>query len=1079
MPARRGASKRLHGRSIAKLTGAAVAALLVLTGQQALAAPAEEGATRSDFLVTFAAGTTVQERDDALAQAGALVTSTVPPLRLYAASLTDEAAAGLSSAAGVVRVERDQVRELQAEPDDPSYADQWALRTIGWDTARADVTPAGSAVVAVLDTGVNATDDLAGALLPGASMLGDDPTTGDPNGHGTDMASIVAAGVDNGVGIAGVGYARVKVLPIKVLGADGLGQDSAVVEGVVYAADHGADVILMSFSNPGASASLQAAVDYAWARGAVLVAATGNDGSTTATYPAGTAKVVGVSATDRNDALWSSSNSGADTFLAAPGVDIATGSSPVTGTSASAAIVAGAAALVKANDPAAGNGVVVGRLARNADVAGSQSDSGNGRVNLARALADSSTDPIVPEGVAGDGGPVVGPYVAAAKDLDLTFVGSGSVAWTSKADNKSAISGTCNGTPNPCRIAAGNDEQVVLVATPSSGVFTGACAGTGTCTVTMNVAKTATVTFGSTTTTTTTTLSRTAGTTPGVYGSALTFTASVTGNPGNPGNVGTVTFKSGTTTICSAVALSSSTATCSPAKLPVGTYSLTAEYSGGTGFSASSSPALAQVVTVRSLTGSFTAANKSYDGNADATVTGRSLSGVLDGDTVTLDGGTAAFNNKLVANGKTVTLSGASLGGSSAGNYSLGSIFTTTANITAKALTITADSRTKTFGESLDLGTTAFTTGAGQLVSGDSVTAVTLTSAGAAANAPVVAGGYPIVPSGATGVGLANYDITYVNGALTVAQEGQTIAFLQPTGKTYGDSFSVSPTSDSNLTVSVAATGGCTAAPNADASASGYLVTITSGTSDCVLTASQAGNANYAPATNVERTVTVSKKALTVTVDADPDTGAQESFSKVYGSTNPAFSVRYAGFVSGDLSGALGGTLAFSTTATSSTGVGSYGVEASGLASSNYSFVYVDGTLSVTRKQLTVTADDDDKVYGSGNPSPLTFAYSGGFVGGDDAGDIDTAPTCATDAVASSPVGEYDITCSGADDENYSFVYVDGTLSVTRKQLTVTADDDEKVYGSGNPAPLTFAYADDDFVNGDDAGDIDTAPTCA
>ena len=140
--------------------------------------------------------------------------------------------------------------------------------------------------MAVLDTGVNPTDDLGDALVPGASMLGDD-STADPNGHGTGMASIVAAGVDNGVGIAGVGYAGVSVMPVKVLGADGLGQDSAVVEGVVYAADHGADVILMSFSNPGASAALQAAVDYAWSRGVVLVAATGNDGVTTPTYPAG------------------------------------------------------------------------------------------------------------------------------------------------------------------------------------------------------------------------------------------------------------------------------------------------------------------------------------------------------------------------------------------------------------------------------------------------------------------------------------------------------------------------------------------------------------------------------------------------------------------------------------------------------------------------------------------------------------------------------------------------------------------------------------------------------------------------
>src|SRR5919112_4377396 len=139
------------------------------------------------------------------------------------------------------------------------------------------------------------------------------------------MAGIVAAETGNGEGIAGVGYAGVKVMPVTVLGADGTGQDSDVIEGVVYAADHGADVILMAFSNPGYSASLQAAIDYAWSKGSVLVAATGNDATTTATYPAGAAKVVGVSATTQDDTLWTGSNSGDDAFLGAPGVDIASG----------------------------------------------------------------------------------------------------------------------------------------------------------------------------------------------------------------------------------------------------------------------------------------------------------------------------------------------------------------------------------------------------------------------------------------------------------------------------------------------------------------------------------------------------------------------------------------------------------------------------------------------------------------------------------------------------------------------------------------------------------------------------------
>src|SRR5207248_1415675 len=89
----------------------------------------------------------------------------------------------------------------------------------------------------------------------------------------------------------------------------------------------------------------------------------------------------------------------------------------ISGTSASAAMVAGAAALLKANDPSASNDVILGRLARTADAAGTSDQTGNGRLNVARALADTSTDGVTPAGAPG-GGPYVGPYVAAASATD-------------------------------------------------------------------------------------------------------------------------------------------------------------------------------------------------------------------------------------------------------------------------------------------------------------------------------------------------------------------------------------------------------------------------------------------------------------------------------------------------------------------------------------------------------------------------------------------------------------------------------------------------------------------------------------
>ena len=188
----------------------------------------------------------------------------------------------------MTRVEPDRTREAGGTPNDSNYGDQWSLTKIGWENVFGSVSPSGSAKVAILDTGIDGSHpDLDGNVVSGTSILDGSNGLSDPNGHGTAMAGIVAAETNNGAGVAGVGYAGVQVMPVTVLGADGTGQDSEIIEGVVYAAEHDADVILMAFSNPGYSEMLQAAIDYAWDEGAVLVAATGNDGSSSRDLPGG------------------------------------------------------------------------------------------------------------------------------------------------------------------------------------------------------------------------------------------------------------------------------------------------------------------------------------------------------------------------------------------------------------------------------------------------------------------------------------------------------------------------------------------------------------------------------------------------------------------------------------------------------------------------------------------------------------------------------------------------------------------------------------------------------------------------
>jgi hypothetical protein len=445
------------------------------------------------YLVKFASGTSAARQDEVLAAAGAVSQSYVRALRIHSVLLPggdslEASLEALDSFDEVARVEPNRTREVSGTPSDSRYGDQWALPKIGWDTVFGSVSPGGSARVAILDTGVDGSHpDLDGVVVPGTSILDGSNGLSDPNGHGTAMAGIVAAETDNGAGIAGVGYAGVQVMPVTVLGSDGTGQDGDIIEGVVYAAEAGADVILMAFSNPGYSELLQEAIDYAWDEGAVLIAAAGNDGSSTVTFPAGDRGVVGVSATDQSDALGGGSNSGQAVFLGAPGVDIATTSpggsyGTVTGSSAAAAHVAGAAALVKAVSGAS-NGVIVGRLARTAEPAGSQGETGNGRLQLDRALADESTDSVQPAGAdpVGSGGPYVGPYAVAANSFS-GVAAPNSVAGGSTNNLVFTITATNSGNP-------GSSRNVTLtVPTGWTAPQTGAGAGqvnlgAGTCSV--------------------------------------------------------------------------------------------------------------------------------------------------------------------------------------------------------------------------------------------------------------------------------------------------------------------------------------------------------------------------------------------------------------------------------------------------------------------------------------------------------------------------------------------------------------------------------------------------------------------
>ena len=344
--------------------------------------------------------------------------------------------------------------QASTSPNDPLYARQWDLPVIGWPQARASVPVSGAATIAVLDTGIDASHaDLAGVVLNGQSFTGGNATS-DPNGHGTRMAGIAAANVNNGTGIAGVAYTGARLLPVQVLQADGAGWDSDVVAGVLWAADNGANVVLMAFSSPTYSQALADAVAYAQGKGVVVVAATGNDGSSDASYPAGLSGVIGVAATDQQDQLASFSNTGS-ARVAAPGVNLFSttpggGYANVTGTSAAAAVVAGEAALLVASGKS--GAVAANQITAGVDALSAQPSTTFGRINLLRALGAAL--PVT--GTAGSISPVSGtPVYTAASGPSLV-------------QSQSAQS-VANGAPSQpvtftSSVAAG-DLIVVVVAT--------------------------------------------------------------------------------------------------------------------------------------------------------------------------------------------------------------------------------------------------------------------------------------------------------------------------------------------------------------------------------------------------------------------------------------------------------------------------------------------------------------------------------------------------------------------------------------------------------------------------------------
>jgi thermitase len=331
-----------------------------------------------------------------------------------------QALAAYRSRSDVAFAEPDYVRRATLTPNDPNLPQQWGPLKIGAPIAWDVTTGAETTRVAILDSGVftesstyKAPDGLSGhpdlrgkVILSLERNFSDAVDADDWYGHGTLMAGITGARTNTAApeGIAGIGF-NVQLLNGKVLDDTGSGFDSWVAEGMVWATDMGARIISLSLSGPGpCSQTLQEAVNYAWARNVVIVAAAGNGGADVigdlgVEAPANCTNVIPVGAIDQNDQRPTFSNFGPGVLLTAPGVDILStdnlgGYSLVRGTSPATPHVGAVASLLVSTQHGNTNQSIVTRLLQTADpIVGTGSIWGNGRVNAAAAIGPVSCSP--------------------------------------------------------------------------------------------------------------------------------------------------------------------------------------------------------------------------------------------------------------------------------------------------------------------------------------------------------------------------------------------------------------------------------------------------------------------------------------------------------------------------------------------------------------------------------------------------------------------------------------------------------------------------------------------------------------
>ncbi|PSL42900.1 gliding motility-associated-like protein [Chitinophaga niastensis] len=451
-----------------------------------------------------------------------------------------------------------------------------------------------------------------------------------------------------------------------------------------------------------------------------------------------------------------------------------------------------------------------------------------------------------------------------------------------------------------------------------------------------------------------------------------------------------------------------------------------------------------QTITFAPLSG------KTY-GNAPVTLNATSDAGLPVTYTVTSGPATISGNTLTITGTGNVTVTATQPGDA---NYNAATPVSNSFLVAPATLTVKADDQQKVYGANNPALTYTIT----GFVNSDNSSVVSGTPVlNTIADNSSVVGNYPITVTTGT-LNAANYTFTTANGTLTVGLAAQTITFPAISNKTYGDAaFALNATSSSALPVTYSVVSG-------PATISGNTVTIT-GTGSVTIAADQAGNSNYSAAPQSTQTFSINKATLTITAN---------NKTKAYLQANPTLDYTITGFVNADNSSVVSGTATINTTAVSNSAPGTYPitVSAGNLSAANYSFSFVNGSISITQAAQTITfAPLSGKTYGN---APVTLNATS------DAGlpvtyTVTSGPaTISGNTLTITGAGNLTVTATQPGDANYNAATpVSNSFLVAPATLTVKADDLQKIYGANNPA-LTYTITG--FVNSDNSSVVSGTP---